>query len=159
MSKPDHWRRHISTLRRLRAALAVTPAPAGAAEVHLVAMNALWRFRDRSRQRRPLLLRLHQGFVAADDAFLTDFVAAWAVRDMAGFNRMGRDFSLTGGFKKIAEQLSAQAPEPDTAARGRIHPVSSGRSGTTGLELPWWGQRTDAPQQRQPAASTRGINP
>ena len=88
-------------------------------------MNALWRFRDRSRQRRPLLLRLHLGFVAADDAFLTDFVAAWAVRDMAGFNRMGRDFSLTGGFKKIAEQLSALAPEPDTAARGRIHDLDA----------------------------------
>ncbi len=125
VSEPDHWRRHLSTLRRLQAALAVAPPPVGAAEIHLIAMSALWRIRERSRQRRPLLLRLHEGFMAADDAFLEEFVATWAVRDMASLNRVGRDFSLSGGFIEIAEQLSALAPEPDTAAMGRVHDLEA----------------------------------
>ena len=125
VSKPDNWQRHISTLRRLRAALAVTPRPVGAAEIHLIAMSALWRIRDLSRQRGPLLMRLHQGFMAMDDAFLVEFVSAWAVRDMAHLNRLGKNFSLTGGFKEIAVQLIALAPEPDAAARGQVHDLEA----------------------------------
>ena len=125
LSGRDHWVQHLAALRRLREALAPLPAPVGAAEVHLVAMDALWRIRGIDPRRRVPLLRLHQGFMAAEDGFLTAFAGAWARRDMASLGRLGRDFSLTGGFLEVANQLQALTPATGDAGRGRVHDLEA----------------------------------
>jgi hypothetical protein len=125
VSDPETWPRHIAALRRIREALAPQPKPVGAAEVHLVAMEALWRIRDRDRRHRPLLLRLNQGFMAAGEETLERFAAAWARRDMPTLHRLSRDVSLTGGFLEISEALRALAPEPAAAAAGTHHDLDA----------------------------------
>ncbi|MFH1529243.1 MAG: hypothetical protein ABIK09_00770 [Pseudomonadota bacterium] len=125
LATPDRWLAHLDALRRIRRALAAQPQPVGAAEVHLVAMDGLWRIRDRSRQGRPLLLRLHQSFMAAESGFLEAFAAAWAIRDMATLHRLSRDFSLSGGFAEVSVQLRVLAPEPDTSGQGKVHDLGA----------------------------------
>lgn len=125
ISRQDVWLRHLASLRRIRRALMGQPKPVGSAEVHLTAMDALWRIRDRGGRRRPPLLRLHQGFMAAEDGFLADFASAWVIRDMPALHRLGRDFSLSGGFIEISDQLRALAPEPGSTAKGRVHDLEA----------------------------------
>ncbi len=124
VSRPDNWLRHVNALRRLRGALAPQPAPVNAAEVHLIAIGALWRIRDQD-HRRPPLLRLHQGFMAADDEFLGAFATAWGGRDMQTLHRLSRDFSLTEGFVEVSSELCNLAPEPDASALGTVHDLDA----------------------------------
>ncbi len=125
VSAPEVWPRHLAALRRIRGALAQHPKPVGAAEVHLVAMDALWRIRDRDRRRRPPLLRLNQGFMAAQEELIEAFVGAWAGRDMPTLHRLSRDFSLSGGFVEVSEGLRTLAPEPASAAAGAVHDLDA----------------------------------
>ena len=123
ISLRENWPKHIDALRRLRRTFGPQPGPIGATEVHLVAMGALWRLRND--RHRPSLLRLHQGFMAADDEFLAYFASAWARKDMSGLNRLSRDFSLSRGFTAVSEELRHLAPEPDASARGKVHDLDA----------------------------------
>lgn len=125
VSAQDIWPRHLAALRRWRRALAPQPQPVGSAEIHVVAMGALWRIRDGERRRRPPVLRLHQGFMAAEDAFTEAFASAWATRDMPTLHRLSRDFSLSGGFQEVSDGLRAWAPEPATSALGAAHDLDA----------------------------------
>ena len=152
ISAPEVWPRHLAALRRWRRALTAQPPPVGAAELHMQAMGALWRIRDRDRRRRAPLLRLHQGFMAAEDDFLETFATAWATQDMPALHRLGRDFSLTGGFQEIADGLRDRAPEPASAARGETHDLDASFQRVNAAQF---GGTLERPALRWGAGTTR----